>query len=112
MPKREKFEGGGMRDSQKGLPRFDLIMPKDVPYDDQLLTRIAVHMGKGAEKYEDRNWESFSDEEALDRAKASAYRHFMQWYTGKEGDSEDHAAAIYFNVMAAEFIQGRLDGFW
>lgn len=99
-----------MRDSQDGKPRFDLLMPERVPYDKQYLTRVARLMGRGAEHYEDRNWEQFADEVALERAKASAFRHFMQWLTGQE--DEDHAAAIFFNVQAVEYIKGRLNGEW
>lgn len=95
-----------MRDSQAGKPRFDLLIPKGVPFERQYLTRVALHMAKGAERYSDRNWEKFQDEEALERAKASAFRHFMQWFTGE--DDEDHAAAIYFNVMAVEYIKEKM----
>src|SRR5690606_34167426 len=73
---RQQFEGGGMRDSQTGKPRFDLLLPEHVPYKDQMLTRWAKHMAAGAERY------------------------------------EDHAAAIFFNVMAAEYVQGRIEGKW
>ena len=107
---RQEFKGGGMRDSQTGKPRFDLLLPEHVPYKDQMLTRWAKHMAAGAERYEDRNWEQFSDWEAYDRAKASAFRHFMQWMNGEQ--DEDHAAAIFFNVMAAEYVQGRIEGKW
>lgn len=107
---RQTFEGGGMRDSQNGKPRFDLTMPEGVPYEEQMLTRFAVHMGKGAEKYEDRNWEKFGDEESLARAKASLLRHAFQLVSGEE--DEDHASAIFFNAMCIEFIKGRLAGKW
>ena len=103
---RVQFAGGGMRDSQAGKPRFDLLIPKGVPFERQYLTRVALHMAKGAERYSDRNWEKFQDEEALERAKASAFRHFMQWFTGET--DEDHAAAIFFNVMAVEYIKEKM----
>lgn len=104
------FEGGGVRDAEAGKPRFDLIRPKNVPYLDQMLTRFAIHLGRGAEKYAARNWEQFSDEAALERAKSSAARHFEQWINGET--DEDHAAAVWFNVMAAEYIKGVLEGRW
>jgi hypothetical protein len=63
-------------------------------------------MAKGADHYEDRNWEKFDDLEALNRAKSSAFRHFMQWITGET--DEDHAAAIFFNVMAVEYIKEKM----
>ncbi|AIG78420.1 Hypothetical protein AJAP_27880 [Amycolatopsis japonica] len=107
---RSEFEGGGQRDSETGKPRFDLLLPVRVPYEDQLLTRVAALMGRGAEKYEDRNWEKFSDQAALDRARSSAFRHFMQWFNGET--DEDHAAAVVFNLKAAEYVKGRLAGRW
>jgi hypothetical protein len=107
---RAEFANGGVRDTQEGKPRFDLIQPETVPYADQILTRFAALMGRGAEKYEDRNWEQFSDEEALQRAYSSAFRHFVQWFNGEV--DEDHAAAVFFNIMAAEYVRGVLDGRW
>lgn len=104
---RVEFEGGGMRDSQAGKPRFDLLMPELVPYEDQYLTRVARLMGRGAEHYEARNWEKFQGEDALNRAKASAIRHFMQWFNGET--NEDHAASIFFNVQAVEYIKWRME---
>lgn len=108
--KRAEFAGGGVRDTQEGKPRFDLLLPETVPYRSQMLTRFAELMGRGAEKYEDRNWEFFSDDRALARARSSAFRHFMQWFNGET--DEDHAAAVFFNITAAEYIEGVLDGSW
>lgn len=107
---RKQFTGGGMRDVETGKPRFDLLCPERVPYDDQYLTRVAKLMGRGAEHYEDRNWEQFGDQEALNRAKSSAFRHFMQWFNGET--DEDHGAAVFFNIQAAEYVAGRLRGDW
>jgi hypothetical protein len=107
---RAEFSNGGVRDTESGKPRFDLLLPKNVPYDEQLLTRVALLMGRGAEKYEDRNWEQFADSKALDRAYSSAIRHLMQWANGE--DDEDHAAAVVFNIMVAEYVKGVLDGRW
>jgi hypothetical protein len=107
---RARFSNGGVRDTQAGKPRFDLLLPKNVPYLDQLLTRAALLMGRGAEKYEDRNWEQFSDQDALDRAKSSALRHLMQLLNDET--DEDHAAAVVFNVMVIEYVKGVLAGKW
>lgn len=107
---RAEFANGGVRDSEAGKARFDLVCPVNVPYQAQMLTRWAELMGRGAEKYADRNWEQFSDKAALDRAKSSAFRHFMQWLNGEV--DEDHAAAVFFNVMAAEYVSGVLKGQW
>lgn len=98
--KRAKLSGGMVRDTQEGKPRFDLLLPKNVPYEEQFLTRLAGLMARGAEKYEDRNWERANDVDALDRFKASAFRHLMQWLNDEV--DEDHAAAVAFNLMGYE----------
>jgi len=107
---RANYGNGGVRDTQEGKARIDLLLPETVPYDEQLLTRWAQLMARGAEKYTDRNWEQFSDRAALDRAKSSALRHMIQW--ASDETDEDHAAAVCFNLMAAEYIKGVLDGSW
>jgi hypothetical protein len=101
-----EFAGGGVRDTNEGKPRFDLLRPEGVPYMEQFLTRCAIHMAKGADKYEARNWEKFEDYEALDRARESAARHLEQWLAGEV--DEDHAAAVFFNLLAAETILYKL----
>lgn len=107
---RAEFSNGGVRDTEEGKPRFDLLLPLNVPYLDQVLTRWALLMARGAEKYSDRNWEQFSDEEALRRAYSSAIRHMIQWMNGET--DEDHAVAVFFNIMVAEYIKGVLSGLW
>lgn len=102
-----RFIGGGQREQQEGRPRFDLLLPLAVPFGEQFLTRCAKHLGES--KYPERNWEEFKDQAALNRCKASAARHFVQWMTGAD-DGEDHAAAVFFNLMAAEFVSGRMKG--
>jgi hypothetical protein len=97
---RAQFDSGMQRDTEAGKPRFDLIIPKDVPFEDQFLTRVALLLGRGAEKYEDRNWELASGVEEMERMKSSAFRHFMQWLCGET--DEDHAAAVVFNLLAFE----------
>lgn len=100
---RQEYSTGMKRDIQKGKPAFHLITPSVLPYDEQMLTRWAALMTRGAEKYGERNWELAKTEEELERFKASAFRHFMQWLTGE--DDEDHAAAVMFNIQAAEFTK-------
>lgn len=60
---------------------------------------------RGAEKYGRRNWQFASSEEELDRFKASAFRRFVQWITGES--DEDHAAAVFFDITAAEYVKRR-----
>lgn len=97
---REERPSGYVRDTQKGKPRFDLLLADGVPYRHQFLTRFAELLARGAEKYGDRNWEKANDEESLDRFQSSAFRHLMQWMNGET--DEDHAAAVAFNLYAFE----------
>jgi Domain of unknown function (DUF5664) len=98
--KREEYASGFRRDTQEGKPDYTLL-----PL--EFLTRWAAHMTKGAEKYGRENWRLANDEAALQRFKASAFRHLMQWLDGDR--DEDHAAAACFNLAAAEFVLERLE---
>lgn len=103
----QQFAGGGMREPQTGRPRFDLLVTLGVPLAHQFLTRLARHMTKSLEKYPERNWELFRDQESLERAEASAFRHFMAWMAGER--DEDHAAALVFNIQAAEHVRYHME---
>lgn len=94
--KRQEYESGMRRDTTEGKPDYTLIY-------EPMLTRWAELMTRGAEKYGRRNWELANSEEELERFKASAYRHFVQWIRGDQ--DEDHGAAVYFNIAAAEKIK-------
>lgn len=98
--KRKDFKSGMRRDVQEGKPRYDLI-------DTVFLKRLAELLERGAVKYGENNWQLANSGEEMDRFKASAFRHFMQWFEGD--DDEDHASAIAFNVMAAEHLKRRLN---
>ena len=104
---RAEFDSGMVRDTNAGKARWDLLIPEGVPYSAQLLTRFAELMERGAKKYQDRNWEKASGKEEIDRFKESAFRHFMEWYTGEM--DEDHAVACLFNILGAETTQWKLD---
>lgn len=93
---RIEYESGMRRDVDTGKPRYDLI-------DRAFLKRWAELMARGAEKYGDNNWRLACTEEELARFQGSALRHTYQWLDGDT--SEDHAAAIAFNVAAAEFVK-------
>lgn len=99
--KRQEFASGMRRDSGDDKPRYDLIEPK-------LLKRWAELMGRGAEKYGERNWELASSMEEMNRFKASSWRHFVSWANGWDAD-EDHAAAILFNVAAYEYVKRKIN---
>lgn len=104
---RKEFETGMLREISDNKPRFDLVIPLEMPYEKQLLTRLANLMDRWAKKYLERNWEKASTQEELNRFKESAFRHFMQWFTSEE-DWEDHAASILFNIQWAEYVKYRL----
>lgn len=103
---RKAYDSGMVRDTQEGKPQFGLTFASDVPFEEQLLTRFAIHMVKGAEKYGIRNWEKSNSQEELERFKESALRHCLQWYFGV--NDEDHAAATWFNMVATERLKYRL----
>ena len=104
---RQLYSTGMQRDVQDDKPAFDLIMPEAVPYEEQMLTRWAELMRRGANKYTDRNWELASTKEELDRFRASALRHCIQWFKGET--DEDHAAAVYFNIQGAEYVKRKME---
>ena len=103
--RREEYSSGMIRDINGDKPRFDLILPEGVPYDQQFLTRIAALLTRGAVKYGERNWELASGKEEMNRFKASALRHLMQWICGET--EEDHSAAVVFNLLAYETVKAR-----
>ncbi len=97
---RKVFSTGMQRDSGLKILRPDLIwMPG--------LIRLAELYGKGAVKYAERNWEKAETQEELDRFRASAFRHFIQWFMGDR--SEDHMAAVIFNLFGAEMVRMKLE---
>lgn len=104
---REEYESGMRRDVQTDKPRVDLITPLGLPYHETMAYRRGMHMMRGADKYGDRNWELAASPEELLRFRASAARHFLQWFTGEV--DEDHASAVQFNMDAAEFVNWKLD---
>ena len=96
-----------VRDTQQGKPAFSLLLPKNVPYNEQMLTRLALLLERGKQKYGLRNWEKASSEEEYERFKDSALRHMMQWMNNES--DEDHAAAVMFNIIAAEYTKRKIN---
>ena len=90
----QHFKSGMRRDTNKGKPRFDLIPISP-------LRRLAELYLRGAEKYGERNWEEANTEKELERFKASAFRHFIDWCEGTD-TGEDEAAATVWNIFAYE----------
>lgn len=97
--RRVKFSSGMNRDTQDGKPRYDLIHP-------DALERWAGLMARGAVKYGENNWMKAKTAEELNRFRASAWRHFMQYMNGDI--DEDHMAAVMFNLAAMEYVKERL----
>ena len=104
---RLNYDSGMLRDADSTKARFDLLIPEGIPYDAQLLTRFAVHLTNGAKKYEIRNWEKANSQVELDRFKESALRHMMQWLSGET--DEDHAVAIWFNILGYETTKYKMN---
>ena len=90
---------------QKGkkMARFSLIPP-------EMLWDLAEHYGKGALKYEDRNWErGIQWSLALDALE----RHLNQWKQGEDRDPETgshHLIAVIWHATALFWYQLRGKG--
>lgn len=75
------------------LARFDLLPP-------DALWALAEHYGRGARKYEDRNWEKGY---RYGLSYGALQRHLNQWWGGEEIDEETgghHLAAVAFHALA------------
>ena len=104
--KRQEYNSGMKRDTQENKPSFQYLLPKKIPYHNQPLTRFAELMTRGKEKYGPRNWELANSEKEMERFKASALRHMIQWQCDEE--DEDHMAAVMFNLLAYETTKWKL----
>ena len=101
--KHEKFGSGMKRDTRDGKPRFALMWTELQPYEQQMVTRYAKLLARGAAKYEDRNWEKGDSKVELED---SLLRHTAQLVAGET--DEDHAAAVWFNTQAIEYFRWRI----
>lgn len=99
--KREQYDSGMVRDTTEGKIDYSLVL------DGPMFRRQAIHLTKGAIKYEARNWMKAAGPDEAARFKESAFRHFMQWYTGEV--DEDHAAAVNFNINGYEYVQEKMN---
>lgn len=102
-----EYEDGMRRDATEGKPKFGLMLPEGVPYEEQLLTRVAGLYTRGGKLYGDRNWESSATQESLDHHREAFLRHAMKLFLGVQ-DGEDHAAAVVWNVNAIELTRRNL----
>jgi hypothetical protein len=97
--KRMDYASGMRRDTQEGKPDYTLV-------DFAMLKRWAALMTRGAEKYGKENWKLANSKEEMERFQSSALRHMMQWLEGDR--TEDHGAAVFFNISAAEYVRTKL----
>ena len=97
---RKQFESGMQRDIDSNKIQYDLV------FDGPLFERYAVHLTKGAQKYQPRNWMLAQGLEEMARFRASAIRHFFQWLRGDT--DEDHFAATVFNMNGYSYVQEQL----
>ena len=89
-----------VRDVTEGKTDYSLV------FDGPMLERWAIHLTKGAQKYERRNWMKAAGQAELDRFRESAVRHFVQWMNGE--DDEDHFSATIFNMNGYAYVQERM----
>lgn len=104
---RTEYGSGMVRDLNDDKEKFDLLFPIGIPYEEQMITRFASHLTKGAKKYNDRNWEKANGEAEMRDFKRSAWRHFIKWYLGMV--DEDHASGVFFNITAYETTKYKID---
>lgn len=97
---RLEFASGMKRDVTTGKTLWHLVASGS------MFKRWAELLTRGAEKYDADNWMKAQGEEELKRFRESAFRHFMQWYSGDT--DEDHAAAVFFNINGAEYVKERM----
>lgn len=97
---RQKFASGMQRDVTTDKTDYSLAL------DGPMFERYAVHLTKGAQKYDARNWMKANGIEEAARFHQSAVRHFFQWLKGDE--DEDHAAAVFFNINGYEYVREKI----
>jgi hypothetical protein len=99
-----EYEDGMRRDDTTGKPMFSLMFPKGVPYEEQMITRLAALYARGAEKYGARNHEKSSTEESLAHHEDAFLRHVFKFLMVVE-DGEDHGAAVMWNAIAIDLTR-------
>lgn len=114
---RETFDSGMVRDTTTGKQRPDLV--RDGP----MFMRWVMLLTRGAVKYAARNWMKASGQEEYDRFLESLDRHYNIYFTWRryginiedpdnpttEPLTEDHGAAVFFNLNGAEYVKEKMD---
>ena len=98
------FTSGSVRDTTTGKINYARVA------DGPMLKRWAEHLTNNEKKYPDvapgvPNWTLIETDDELARYRASAFRHFVQWFNGET--EEDHASSIFFNVNGVEHIKAK-----
>jgi hypothetical protein len=91
--KRRHFDSGAQRDIVTDKGRYDLISPI-------MIERLAKLLQRGAEKYNDRNWEKGMP---LSVYMDSGMRHLFKFLEGHR--DEDHLIAAIWNLQALLHIE-------
>lgn len=116
-----EYSSGMKRDTDEGKPFFGYLFPSMIPYEEQLLTQIAIDLKGGADLYGARNFELANTTEEIRRYAESLRRHTLNhalWleYAAKRLDEglpvdpndELHERGIYFNLMCAHMVIWKL----
>lgn len=115
--KRESFSSGMVRDTGAGKMRPDLV--RDGP----MFMRWVLLLTRGARKYAPGNWLKATGRGEYERFLESTDRHYTIWYhwrkyginledmnnPTREPLTEDHAAAIFFNVNGVEYVAEKIE---
>ena len=102
---RKQYDSGMVRDVEEGKTDYSNVLHGP------MFDRWAEHLTKAKTKYPDvapgvPNWTLAEGPEELARYRRSAFRHLIKWLKGEV--DEDHAAAVFFNINGAEYVQGRI----
>lgn len=103
-----EVKGGDQTTSESGMARSvtDGKVDYSLVFDGPLVERLAQHLTAALAHYEARNWMKANTAADLERFRASAVRHFIQWLRGDK--DEDHFAAAVFNMNGYEYTKERL----
>lgn len=93
----KQYPSGAVRSENEGKIDYSLAL------DGPLFERLASHLTKAAPEKGKRNWMNASTEEDYERFRESFVRHVFQFLKGDE--SEDHAAAIAFNLNGMLYVK-------
>ena len=97
--KNRQFDTGAQRDTGSGKMRMSLVPQEE-------LKRVMKRYLDGAEKYGENNWMKGMP---LSVYYDCAHRHLEAWWSDRDGDNEDHAAAVVWNMLCAMYTETHKD---